>query len=237
MGVGGSLLGDLWAGECGLLSSLASLAATGSRGTSVRGGCAFFRGGSSDSDLSSSVGRRRDFFISSLSCSNNCSARSSSTLRTSGFTDRVRSRDLERLLLWRLSRSRVRSRSLSRSLPPSLSLARSRFRSRLRLRLRLQLRPRPPRLRVGRRWANSASMRFSRARSSSRIFRRRSSRVASCSSLSFFARARSSSSSFSMRSLFFRRRSSSSFSCASRALRRSSFISWCFRSLASSSSF
>ena len=229
VGVGGSLLGDLWAGECGLLSSLASLAATGSRGTSVRGGCAFFRGGSSDSDLSSSVGRRRDFFISSLSCSNSCSARSSSTLMTSGFTDCVRSRDLERLLLWRLSRSLVRSRSLSRSLPPSLSLARSRsrfrFRSRLRLRLRLQLRPRPPRLRVGRRWANSASMRFSRARSSSRILRRRSSRVASCSSLSFFARARSSSSSFSMRSLFFRRRSSSSFSCASRALRRSSFIS------------
>ena len=139
VGVGGSLLGDLVAGESGLLSSFASLAATGSRGTSVRGGCAFFRGGSSDSDLSR-AGRCRDFFISSLSCSSNCSARSSSTLMSSGLTDLVRSRERVRLVLLRLSRSRSRSRSLSLSRP----------RSRSRLRLRLLLRPRAPRLRAER---------------------------------------------------------------------------------------
>src|SRR4051812_38476452 len=52
VGVDGSLLGEPNAGEADLLSSFASLAATGSRGTSDLGGCAFRIGGSSDSDRS-----------------------------------------------------------------------------------------------------------------------------------------------------------------------------------------
>lgn len=59
-------IGDLLVGDWGLLSSFASLAARGSRGTRDFGGCALRIGGSRDSERSS-AGLCRDFFISSLS--------------------------------------------------------------------------------------------------------------------------------------------------------------------------
>jgi hypothetical protein len=59
--------GDLLTGDCDLIgSNFASLAATGSRGTSDLGGWAFRIGGSSDPDRSR-AGRCRAFLISSLS--------------------------------------------------------------------------------------------------------------------------------------------------------------------------
>ena len=106
-----SLLGDLCAGD--LLSSFDSRACTGSRGTSDLGGWALRIGGSSDSERSS-TGRWRDFFICSLSCNKSWSARSSSTLISSGLTDVRRVGDLDLVLLLRLLLSRPR-RSLSRS--------------------------------------------------------------------------------------------------------------------------
>jgi hypothetical protein len=68
----------------------------------------------------SKVGRCRDFFICSLSCSRSCRAKSSSTLMSTGLMDLVRSRDLVLLRLRLLSSTTIPIQLL---LNPSLSLS------------------------------------------------------------------------------------------------------------------